>query len=465
MNRALVVVCLLLAACAPDEVKHGARVPLTVATPCRSQDAVSAAGFRVTVFENGLLFDRQELTTLPSTLVVPPTGRVTFEILALSGSGEVVGRGFGTPLEEPRQTDGTEALTFTVWPVGRFVQLCNELLVPRRGHSVVELEDGSLVVSGGLDPSGAALASLERASLSGVTEHVGELELKAQGTSIRLPRAWHAATGIGHGQIAIFGGEQTAPTGATSVLSTALVVDQPSGFQLGAVAAQMPAWSGRTRALAVRLDNTVFLVGGLTRSATNVVPSAQIDRFDLTTFRFTEPLVLPRAFEGAAMAGSGETFFLAGGTDQGQPTAKATVFSGGVSTPTLQMARTESGAAGVGPGRALIVGGRGQGNTVLGTTEWLTASSATAGGVVEPRSKPCVVALDDHRALVFGGVAVGGASAAAEIVSDDGTVTSVAFDGAARFDHTCTVLSWGAVVLVGGTDGTRALGDVWAYVP
>ena len=335
---------------APDEVKHGAGAAHRDAVPQPGRGERRASASRCS--RTACCSIARSSTTLPR-----PRGAADRARDARDPRAEWKRRGGGrglAPLEEPRQTAPRRLRS----PCGRSGASCSRATsCCRRRGTRWSSKTARWSSPGGLDPPGGA-GEPERASLSGVTEHVGELEPGRRARAFGC-RAWHAATGIGHGQIAIFGGEQTAPTGGDlGVLDGVGRSTSRRGSSSGP-SQQMPAWSGRTARAGRQARQHRLPSAGRPVLATNAVPSAQIDRL-IHRRLFHRAAGVPLGVE-AAMAGSGETSSR-GAPTRGQPTAKATV-------PAAYRRRrcrwrTERAARRGRPGRAFDVGGRGPGTAL-----------------------------------------------------------------------------------------------------
>lgn len=458
MRWSVVSLAVFAAACT-DVIDHGSSVPVVVAPGCRPEDDVSASQFHVTVFVDGGVFSDRTAPQLPTALSLPPSGTVSFGLEALDANGNVVGRGHGPTLVDdgtfPQRGDAG-VVTFTLWPVGKLVRSCSVLADARRSHTATELDDGSLILAGGLDATGKAMSSVERLVLGEGSQRVAQLGISTQGKFFELPRAMHAAVAVRPWQVLFLGGQTSA-----GVSATALVMDT-SVNDFGALFGGATPWKGRSGGHAVRRNGSVFIAGG----SSQLGVSALIERIDLSTFQFAEPFTLPVVFDRSTAADTEEAMWLVGGTDlMRQPVT--TVFKvpfAGQSFTSAQLfdARFDAVAVGVGTS-VLVLGGHGIGPNVLATSEWLGDSGTTKGPKVTPRANGCAVALDEHRAFVVGGEGDVNFVATPEVVGDDGTVTRVESVLTPRTDVTCTRLRSGLVVVTGGRNASGPMNELWVY--
>lgn len=466
--RVCLLTCFAFMSCA-DVVEHGAPVSLTLRTSC-DPDAppLAADGWRVRAkvklppnegppagFEGGVW--ERTFPTFPQSIALPVTTDAVLTFEALEG-GVVIGRGASTHIAVTGPTP--DSVVIDVFPVGRITRQCGALATARSGHSATQLADGTVLIAGGRDSDGVVLSSMER--ISRTIEARKELSIVGSGTRFLLPRAFHSAVLTESGQVLFAGGENTAPMGATAVLSTLLLYDLDAD-DFGAIPTGLARWTGRTRHTAVLHAGRVYFAGGVSSVNGALLATTEIDRFVLATNTFDPPLQLTDARDEAAIINTGAELVLAGGTEQGQPSR--TVRIGALDSTTVrtaQLLEARAAAFAVKLGEGVLIGaGVGSGSTFLTSSEWLQGA---AGPPVTPRSKPCAVSLPTG-AFVFGGVDGFAASGAAEWFDAQGNKTDVPFSGDRRFDHTCTALEDGSVLIVGGRNPSGALNDLWRFVP
>lgn len=480
MRRAAWLGLALLAGCT-DVVQHGAVASLVVQRQgCQGEDrAAGADTFRVRVLKDGALF-AEETGGLsqgwPAEIGVPEAGAAQVRVEAFLGApdaGRLVAWGQSRLVADGAPRAG-ETFTVPLAPANRFAEVCTRLLRPRGGHTATVLGDDRVLVAGGFGPDDAtSLASIEALSpFDASSSEVGQLAIPTAGTTTLLPRGSHAALRVTPAQVLLWGGEQTSNGTAVS-LATALVFDVDVRACGALVTPQYPAQPRAFHALAP-VGNEVYVYGGLAQRGGAGTPVTSIERVDLTTFRQTEVGSFDGAREDAALAATadGQALF-AGGVADGGVSAEVDVlhlesplgapWRGVLSTP-----RRRASALTVGEAFLVAGGVDGQGAGVS-STEWVHLDAPVrieAGPAIAPRAQPCLATLGDGRVFVFGGDANGQPSGAAEVLSPDGTVEAVAFPGPARRGHTCTTLSDGSVLVLGGlTTGGAALDDAWRFVP
>jgi hypothetical protein len=445
-------------------VNHGIEVPLNVTQPrCDGTPPLDVASFH-TIAKTPTQTVLDRTGAVPTSVGVPPGNDVVIVVEALDSSGVIIARAHSTHLHV---TDtALPEQTLVLYPVGRFTKVCTTLQEARSGHTATRLADGQVLIAGGRGVTGGALASMERLG-SALVVASGSLAIQSQGQSFPVPRSRHAALLVEQtGQVYFSGGE--AGTVATPTpLSTHLFTDPQVDFAIGALGPQNPPRLGRTRHVALHLDDAVLLVGGMTRPANGsaVVPSEVVERLELSTATMTILAPLPEAREDASIALLGRDVLVMGGTGGGVSRATIDVLPEGDATharhSSLLTPRAGSAVTVVGS-RALVAGGLDNTGAMTGSTEWVTASSAVAGPNLAPRTHACAVTLGE-RVLIVGGEDATGPSAAAELIEADGSVTTVAFPGAARVDHACVALEDGGALIVGGLGSSGALDDLWQF--
>jgi hypothetical protein len=466
VRRLGVVLALAWCACV-DVVQHGVSVPLALETPCNAADAVSADSWRVRAFAGtAQLWERDE-PTFPTAIALGSGTDFHLEFEALQG-GVIVGRGVSRHFDVVENQPTSEGLLISVRPVGRFVKRCGGLLRARAGHTATLLQDGSVLIVGGLDANGVGLSSMEQLGVVSSTE-VGPLGVRVGGAVIELPRAFHSALRLDNGQVLIAGGENVAMSGGPKVVVSTLVVIDPSlGFAQGAVANTAGTWTGRSRHAAFRDGAVALFAGGITRTTSGVTAADTLERFDLGTFTFGTKTTLTSPPDEAGVVFTGEDVVVVGGVVNGAASNQVRFISargGSARDVQLLTARSLPGVAPVG-GRLLVLGGIDASSRYLDRSEWITASGAMPGPFTSARANPCVVPLADGRVFVFGGLSANGPSNLAELISADGNVVSVADPNVpGRVEHTCTLLGDGSVLIAGGRTNAGAASDLWHFAP
>ena len=143
-------------------------------------------------------------------------------------------------------------------------------------------------------------------------------------------------------------------------------------------------------------------------------------------------------------------------------------------TATMTQGRTNLSATLLPDGRVLVVGGRGGSDMATTRSAELfdpdDDSFTATGSMANDRARHVAVLLEDGRVWVAGGVSGsdGDYSAvdSAEIWDpDSGTFTDAPALPSPRDLFSATLLPGGNVLVVGGRDGTTALGDAWLFSP
>lgn len=459
--RTLAALLLALSGCA-DVVEHGTTVPLTLRPSCDpSGETFTADSWRVQAATADAEGWTRSFTTFPESIALPKTKDAVLTFEAMQGD-QVVARGVSLHVEVNGTGATPQSLVIEVFPVGRITRQCGALNTARSAHTATVLKDGTILIAGGRDTDSTILSSLE--VISRTVELAGDIQLVTQGGRFLLPRASHTALALDSGLVMFAGGEQRNMNGGPVPLNTIVFVDPALEFAAGVLGpGPNQAWRARTRHAAFLLGNRVFFVGGLTSNSGTIEPITAVDRLALETNFFEPQRMLPVARDEAAIALTDSEIVLAGGTESGQP-ARAVQFTaletGAVRETLMREARAGAFAVRIGP-RVLIGVGVGASSNFLGTSEWLEGET---GPELAPRSKPCAVALENG-AFVFGGSDGVGGSSAAEWITPAGDKTSLPFAGQGRFDHSCTKLEDGSVLIAGGRNLGGALNDLWRFVP
>ncbi|MFT3707111.1 MAG: kelch repeat-containing protein [Archangium sp.] len=450
-----------------DVVQHGTNVQLALEEPCNAADAVTADAWKLRAFSGSERLFERELSSFPSVVALAGGTNLHLEFEALQG-GVVVGRGASLHFDVVEGRPSPEGLLISVKPLGRFVQRCAGLTHARSGHTATLLADGSVLIVGGLDTNGTALASIEHLGVVNTTE-VGPLGIRAGGNVVTLPRAFHSAVRLENGQVLIAGGENVAMTGAPSaVVSTIVVIDPSLDFGQGALSTSAnSAWVGRSRHAAFLDGVTVLFAGGVMRSTMGVTAADTLQRLMTTSFTFGATTLTTPTDE------SGITFFAndvvyAGGIASGATSdlVRFVPASGGNARDVrLMTARSLPAVFPLG-GKLLVSGGIDSNSQFIDRSEWLDTTGSTPGPQVSARAKACVVPLPDGRVFLFGGLSANGPTNVAELLSPDGTVVAISNPAiAGRVDHTCTLLEDGSILIAGGRTNAGPASDLWQFAP
>ena len=381
---------------------------------------------------------------------------------------------------------------------------CQQLRVPRAGHTATLLKNGKVFIAGGYNlkagsPEKVALASTETFNPStGAFELSKPISITSQGAVYELPRAFQAAVRVPSGQVVLWGGETYGGgiNNAMSPLATIVFYD-PDVDDFGAVGSRSPPSIQRTRHRMVMDQNgKVLVVGGLTRMGAVANEVEWLDPAAATNiYKIVDGVTLPRLDATVMPIKGGEFIAVAGGTDGTAVKTDITFFKfngttfakQSTSMPPLLSGGGRRGAAGAlirDSADLLMLGGYTDPTLVrpLASSEVLNASAATVGmgpDIRTARGDVCAVTMADGTVLALGGRTSdsGGpprsdATAVLITAASTGGITSIGAPNLpkARYFHTCTALLDGSVLVTGGVnelvDGTvEILQDAYIYTP
>ena len=325
--------------------------------------------------------------------------------------------------------------TFTA--VGSLVQ-------DRYDPTATLLGNGDLLVAGGLDLSGGAVAQAELYDPSTATFAPTGVMLSA--------RVQHTATLLGTGEVLFAGGLDS--TG--NPLSAAELYDPSSGSfgQAGAMA------HARSRHSATELeDGTVLIAGGVGSGG----PVSATELYSSQSAGFAEggAMITARADHTATLLPNG-LVLISGGVDaNGNPIGAAELYDPASAsfsaTGSMITARTGHTATLLEDGTVLIVGGTdASGSAIFGAEIYNPASAGftAAASMISARSLHTATLLADSTVLIAGGVdAAGNTLASAELY--DPSQAAFAADGAMsspHVNHAASILESGDVIIAGGTE-------------
>jgi hypothetical protein len=237
---------------------------------------------------------------------------------------------------------------------------------------------------------------------------------EATGSMVSSARGYHTATLLGDGRVLIVGG-QTVTEGSVSIFSSAELYDPAAGT----FTPTGPMAEARESDSATLLqDGRVLIVGGQNNQ---ILSSAEL--YDPKTGKFspTGSLDAPRENHTASLMVDGRVLIAGGdpsGGDGQTPLATAEIYDpkSGTFSPIGSMiaARKRAGAALLGDGRVLIVGGLDAQLDTLSTAEIYDPKKGTfspTGSMLTAQSVMSVITLLDGRVLVVGGDAAGSPTA------------------------------------------------------
>ncbi|HZV01454.1 MAG TPA: kelch repeat-containing protein, partial [Planctomycetota bacterium] len=204
-------------------------------------------------------------------------------------------------------------------------------MTARALHTATLLPSGSVLVVGGIDATGNALASAELVTASGSTT----------APHLATARVGHTATRLNNGKVLVAGGQSSAQ--ATTVFTSSELYDPVAG----SFAPGPTLTTGRSEAIAVEFGTngnmSVLIAGG--SNGTTPVASAEIyDEATNTTTAVSGSMVEAHAGGMAALMDDG-TVLIVGGIGLTGP-AGAEVFNPATNTfSAVSMSTKRSGAA------------------------------------------------------------------------------------------------------------------------
>ena len=286
--------------------------------------------------------------------------------------------------------------------------------VARAGHQATRLRDGRVLITGGCDNAGNAVAEAEIFSAATGTWSSAAANLAA--------RIDHATTRLGDGRVLVAGGVSSLST--CHPAATAEIYDPSTDSWT--LSRDPPVIIGRG-AIAATLRNGLVLVAGGSVCGESVNTAALFNP-STNAWSKTAGMSAPRAFHSATLVPDGHVLVIGGA-------AEAEAYDPAKATWTAILDPAEA--------------------------RWSSRKPEIA------RTLATVTALPDGRALMVGGYAASGAlQSSAEFF--DPAVGGWHIDGAlstARAGHTATRLANGSVLIAGGTgtDGRTATAEI--YLP
>ncbi len=389
---------------------------------------------------------------------------------------------------------------------------CQKLRTARAGHTATVLKDGRVFIAGGYaiaagSPVRTALSDAEYFNpATGAFEPAPEMAVNNGIT--KLLKAFHTATLLSTGQVLLWGGEYYYPNSASTYVTTpspVVLVFDPDKSAYGPLGTHSTAIARTQHSAVVDASGKVLIVGGLTRpDGMAMQPTDKVQWYnpadatisvvkDASDPTGTRELSFKRVGAGMAPVRGGEFVAVAGGSDGTAMVNDVSFFKFDGSVFKLQAVNANLRLADPGrvsPGVAtmrngddlVLLGGYNAVSTTASsaTSEIVSTRTSTVsnGPAVGARAEVCAVTLQDGSVLGIGGRSMDGSHPVS-----DATVTLLSADAAGgamsqavpalavgRYNHTCTVLTDGSVLVTGGVsekaDGTvEILQDAWIYTP
>jgi hypothetical protein len=354
------------------------------------------------------------------TLSGTPTklGSYPISVTAIDGLGQV-----STP----------DDVTIVVFPHG--FKATADMTAARASHTATLLNDGRVLVTGGVDANGVALATAELYDPpSGTFTSTG---------SMSTSRSSHTATLLNNGKVLLTGGMDANGSG----LQSSELFDPASGTF--APTGSMTAARFEHTATLLN-DGRVLVAGGIG------LPASPAELFDASTGTFTATpiMISPRVSHRATLLGDGNVL-LTGGTD-GVPSdilTTAELFDATTnsfaSTGSMSTARRYHTATLLNSGKVLVTGGAdgsGNGNATAELYDPSIGTFASTANMGTAHGLHTAVLVTDGTVLVMGGATVLAElyDAAAGNFAWTGSLTST------RAFHRGTLLKDGRVLVTGG---------------
>jgi hypothetical protein len=298
--------------------------------------------------------------------------------------------------------------------------------------------------------------------------------------SMETAREFHTATLLGNGKVLVAGGNDS--TG--KALASAELFDSTTGLFTPATVNMGTARSHHTATL---LNGGKVLVTGGLDSNNQVLATAELFDPATGTFTpANDNMASPRTYHTATLLKDG-TVLVTGGLDGNTALATAELFDPATGTFTQTKGNMESGrfdhtatlldhGSTLSNGKVLVTGGGKINRTQYATAELFDPATETFtptnGNMEKARAFHTATLLNDGTVLVGGGLVVVGnaiyaALATAEIF-DPNTGMFVASKGSmsfARSNHTATLLNDGTVLITGGLDRNTTLATAELFDP
>ncbi len=309
----------------------------------------------------------------------------------------------------------------------------------RSQHTATLLNDGRVLLTGGLDATGSSTATAELYNpATGTFQAVGNMPSKSVGHAAALlndgrvlvtgggnssseiynpstrtftaggglssNRSYHTATTLSNGRVLIAGG-----AASNSTLASTILYDPATG----AFSAGPNMIASRERHTATVSNGKVLFAGGRTKQGSGYVTVSSLEVYDPATNSFTAAGALAAGRYSHAAIVSGTSLIFAGGSNGTTDLNTAeffTIAANGSLTPagtvTMQAGRSALAGALISGGRVLLTGGQSSG-AVLSSTEIFTSVFAFGppmnATVLIPRANHTATALQDGRVLITGG--------------------------------------------------------------
>jgi len=326
------------------------------------------------------------------------------------------------------------------------------LATARVFHTETLLPNGKVLVAGGQDSFGNALASAELYNpASGTWTATG---------SLTTPRYQHTATLLPDGKVLVAGGDSASPS-----LASAELYDPATGTwtATGSLATPMDRFAHSATLLP---NGKVLVAGGWSfLNGGNAIASAELYNPATGTWTATGSLTAARSFHPAMLLSNGKVLVAAGSSSGNNPPGPSSCLASAelydpasgtwTATGSLVTGRVNHTATLLPNGKVLVAGGF-NGSIVLASAELYDPATGTwtaTGSLNTARRGHTATLLTDGKVLVAGGNNGVSSLTSAELYDPaTGTWTATGSLNTARRRHTATLLSNGMVLVAGGVD-------------
>lgn len=355
---------------------------------------------------------------------------------------------------------GTDVITATFGTISTTAPLTVDfaltgtLSTGRSLHTATRLNNGKVLIAGGVDSSGNAITAAELYDPStGTFAPTGNLN---------TPRQYHTATLLNSGKVLIAGG---CGTNCGGVLASSEIYDPATETFTLSGNLNVPR---NIHTATLLNDGKVLIAGGY---GGGILASAEL--YDPATGKFSpaNSLNTAREWHDAVALNDGRVL-LTGGYYNGLLSAAELydpVSGNFTSTGSLNIARDVHSSTLLNNGQVLIVGGWGGGANDVPSAELYDPVSGTfapTGSLTTARQLHTATLLNNGKVLIAGGSDTNGNYFATAEVYDPalGTFAATGNLNTARDPHTATLLSNGNVLVVGGANSSRTLASAELFV-
>jgi len=333
------------------------------------------------------------------------------------------------------------------------------LNTPRFAHTATMLNNGLILIAGGVGSDGNGLASAELYNpTSGISVPTGNLNTM---------RAWHTATLLNNGTVLLAGGCSGCAPGVDGTSLADAEIYNPATGMFTTTGSMTTIREYHTATL---LNNGMVLIaGGLASGA--ALNSAEL--YDPTngTFTATGALNNARYWQAAALLNDGTVLVTGGQTDAQTltpPVGEIYSLSSGAFTLTannMTASRSAHTATLLNNGIVLLAGGNSSGNAEL--YDPVAQTFTAAGSLNAARNLQRATLLNNGTVLIAGGEDYNGNCLATAEIFDPSTGLFIPTGGlsTARLGSTTTLLNNGMVLTAGGINGNTYLSSVEQYEP